>query len=391
MIQGYKMAATIKPFIRCQNVSKKYHVIEGNQFWKILFNDYSHTIDALKDISLEVPKGELVGILGRNGSGKSTFLRVVGGVYSPTSGVINVNGSLSAIYELGVTSNEQLTGRKYAERWLEFCNQCKRQDIKKYVEEIHEFSELDSFFDDPIYKYSSGMKARLFFAVATAIPGKIYLIDEVLSVGDEYFQAKCWRRLREYFWQGASGILVTHDWTSVIKLCRSAYIFEKGKVETYGLSAKVVQKYLNLEKPTSSNSNFGHHLATCIKGERFQELKITLPVEVQKRGKIHISYSIEMFGIGDGWEHLLHLSNRPTQIINPGVYEVDLTIPALPLDPGEYSLNIFLMQEDELNNNALILTDARSWTYGNGLSLIVGGKNTKGSLNLPLTWKVEAL
>lgn len=373
--------------IKCSSVSKKYHIVEGNQFWKILINDYVDSVEALKEVSMEVPKGELVGILGRNGSGKSTFLRVVGGVYSPSNGIINVSGDLSAIYELGVWGNELLTGRKYAERWLRFCNLCSSTDVKKYIVDIQEFSELEEYFDKPIHQYSTGMKTRLFFAVATAIPGKIYLIDEVLSVGDEYFQAKCWRRLRDYFWQGASGILVTHDWTSVIKLCRKAYVFEKGEVQDSGNSSEVVQRYLGLEKPISNTVNFKESMPKQFFGKSSEDLLMNIPIEVHQQGQVFISYSIEMFGIGDGWEHLLHLENTPTHIIKPGSYQIQIKIPRLPLGTGEYSLNVFLMQQTE--NGKLTFADVRSWTYGNGLSLFVNEGQGKGSLQIPMTWNIE--
>ena len=176
-----------------------------------------------------MPKGQFVGVLGRNGAGKSTLLRVVGGVYAADTGQVMVNGAMSSIYELGLVGNPELTGRTYANRLLTV-HGFPRSQRAAMIADIHEFSELGDRFEDPVLTYSAGMTARLFFSTATAGSYDVYLLDEILAVGDKHFQAKCWRRLRDRISQGASGVLVTHDWAAILRMCETAYVLEGGKV-----------------------------------------------------------------------------------------------------------------------------------------------------------------
>ncbi len=206
--------------LRCTNVEKTFAVQREQRVWRILFGSQRDAkgpvIHALRDISMEVPRGKIVGILGRNGAGKSTLLRLLGQVYSPTSGHIEIFGQVAGLFELGGMGNPNLTGREYAVRYLQFMGAAKR-DLDGILDDIADFSELGEAFDQRIRTYSSGMGARLYFAVATVHQHEIYLIDELLSVGDEHFQAKCWQRMRLRLLNGASGVLVTHDWTAIIK------------------------------------------------------------------------------------------------------------------------------------------------------------------------------
>lgn len=176
----------------CIGVNKVFPIYDEGASWRVIFGRKSNSksINALSDISLEVPKGKFVGILGHNGAGKSTLLRTLGGVYSPTSGQIKSEGYISSLFELGGFGNRYLTGREYATRLLRF-HGVKKSELTDLVEGIHDFSELNQSFDQRIQSYSSGMAARLYFATATAIQHDIYLVDEILSVGDEHFQTKC--------------------------------------------------------------------------------------------------------------------------------------------------------------------------------------------------------
>src|SRR3954469_935343 len=221
--------------ITCRGVSKAFALVDGGNAWRLVFGSAKDVpiFQALRDISFDVPKGQFVGVLGRNGAGKSTLLRVIGGVYAADRGSVSVDGALSGLYELGLVGNPELTGRAYADRLLNVHGFSER-DRAAMIADIHEFSELGDRFDDPVLTYSAGMTARLFFSTATAGHYEVYLLDEILSVGDQHFQAKCWRRLRDRVSRGASGVLVTHDWSAILKMCETAHILESGRITFSG-------------------------------------------------------------------------------------------------------------------------------------------------------------
>ncbi len=375
------------PVIECRNVSKTFVVSDGGSFWKlVLRRNPDRVFVALQDVTLNVPKGEFFGLLGRNGAGKSTFLRTVGGVYAPSSGVVVVGEALSGMYELGMAGNDLLTGRGFAKRWLSLSGTAGRR-ASDLLEEISDFSEVGEYFDKPIYTYSSGMKARLFFSVATSLPGQIYLIDEVLAVGDEHFQNKCWRRLRECLADGASGILATHDWTAVLKLCREACVLDRGRIVDRGPSPVVVQRYLGLVPPQAEGGSFARELPGEYRAVSGKDALLMIPVDVKTEAPVLFGCSVESFRRGIGWEHLLHLDLVPVAS-GPGRYDIGMAIPALPLAPGEYSLNLFLNERSA--SGSFFPLDVRSWTYGNDLILIVEGRPRESVMLLPLVWSIAS-
>jgi lipopolysaccharide transport system ATP-binding protein len=372
--------------IECRKVSKAFVLDTSGAFWKLLFaNNGLPTYQALSEINLDVPKGQLVGLLGRNGAGKSTLLRTVGGVYSPDGGRIQVNGSLVGLYELGIGGNLFLTGATFAKRWFAMVGHG-ASPLEGVIAEIREFSELGEAFDRPIRTYSSGMRARLFFSVATALPADLYVIDEMLSVGDEYFQAKCWRRLRERLTNGASGLLATHDWSAILKLCPTCYILENGRVVANGPSPTVVRDYLGSSvEALADGAKFGGELADEFSATSLAPLSIKLPIDVTARGDIKLGASVERFLPGYGWEHVLHLP--PTSIETcMGRNIVELDFDDLRLVAGDYMLALFLvMVTKDGERNA---TDVRSWTYGNALNLRVAGAESLATVRLPMTVEV---
>lgn len=332
-------------------------------------------IEALRDISLEVPRGKIVGILGRNGAGKSTLLRLLGQVYMPTRGHIEVFGVVAGLFELGGMGNPNLTGREYAMRYLRLMG-VETADLTSVLADIVDFSELGDAFDQRIRSYSSGMAARLYFSVATAYQHEIYLIDELLSVGDEHFQAKCWRRMRERLLNGASGVLVTHDWAAIVKLCETACVIDDGTFSFVGPSDQAVVNYLKLPKLSGSGACFGRSLPDEYVVRSGQNLHIELPVDILESGEVDCSISIEMLRVGIGWEIVI-LSDFIRVGELPGNYRVMFEFRSIPLMPGNYSLNIFL-KHARTNGG-----DCRSWTYGNGLRLVVEGVSGNCAVHLP--------
>lgn len=197
---------------------------------------------ALDDLSLEVNHGEVFGIIGRNGAGKSTLLKVISRVLVPTSGRVWVQGAVAPLLELGAGFHPELTGRENVSLNATLLGHSLRETESR-LEEILEFAELGGFIDAPLRTYSSGMAARLGFAVASAWQPEILLVDEVLAVGDEAFKRKCQARIEAFSAAGTTTVLVTHDMTVIEALCRRAAWIEKGRVAAIGLAPEVIRQY----------------------------------------------------------------------------------------------------------------------------------------------------
>jgi len=201
------------------------------------------SVAALRAVSFSVHKGEAFGIIGRNGSGKSTLLKLVSGILKPSSGKLAVNGRIAALIELGAGFHPEITGRENI-----FINGIMlgltRRDIEERYERIVEFSGIREFIDQPVKTYSSGMYVRLGFAVAVHVDPDILLIDEVLSVGDEEFSARCVAKIQEMKYRGVTLLFVTHQLDQVRNLCDRALWLDHGRVEAIGDPMRVVDAYL---------------------------------------------------------------------------------------------------------------------------------------------------
>lgn len=199
----------------------------------ICHKSYHKDFLAVNDITFEVKKGECFGIIGVNGSGKSTTLKMITDVLKPTSGKIEINGKVSALLELGAGFNMDYTGIEniYLNGMVLGYT---KEEIKKLIPEIEKFADIGDFINQPVKTYSSGMFARLAFAVAINIDPDILIVDEALSVGDVFFQAKCYHKFEEFKKQGKTIIFVTHDITSVLKYCDRVMLLDKGKTIKIG-------------------------------------------------------------------------------------------------------------------------------------------------------------
>ena len=368
--------------IDCRTVSKRFVLDVSGTLWKLLRADPSlPSFKALENVNLQVPRGEFVGLLGRNGAGKSTLLRTIGGVFAPDRGVVQINGNLTGLYELGIGGNDHLDGVGFARRWFDIIGTDGR-DIEDLIQEIKDFSELEDAFHRTIRTYSSGMKARLYFSVATALPAEVYVIDEMLSVGDEYFQNKCWRRLRERLGRGASGLLATHDWSAILKLCPTCHIIEHGRVVAGGPSPVIVRDYLgNMKDPLAPGAKFTAALPSHFDAESLQPFEMVIPIEVTVPGQVLFGLSVERFLPGYGWEHVLHRSPEAV-VASEGKHLIEASFQCLRLPAATYSLGLFLIVMTPAGER--LVTDTRSWTYGNALELDVKGMPSESAVRLPL-------
>lgn len=338
---------------------------------------------ALDDISVTVPKGEMLGVLGANGAGKSTLLRSLAGVYHPDGGTVERDGTLASLFEMGGFGNLHITGRQYVRRYMEMHNIPKAQ-CPALIDEIHNFSELGDYFDRKIRTYSAGMATRLYFATATALPKNIYLIDEILSVGDEHFQAKSWARMRDRVARGISGVLVTHDWSAVIKLCRNACILDKGRIVYEGKADDVVASYLRIDVPQSEEARISD--VPDIAQHQDKPLRLTFEITLAKPVEAELSLSVEYLMLGIGWEIVVLSEFLPVGSA-PGTYRVTMGTPYMPLVPGEYGLNLFLSTKPDPATGQRTPLHAMSWTCGNGLALRVEGAACEGLAPFPITWQ----
>lgn len=197
---------------------------------------------ALKDISFKIKKGDRVGIVGLNGAGKSTLLKVISGVLKPTEGKVKISGSIAPLLELGAGFNKQYTGVENIYLYGAMLGHSKAFINEKF-DEIVKFSELGEFIKVPVKNYSSGMKSRLGFAIATIVEPDILILDEVLSVGDAKFRKKSTKKIKSMIENNVTVLFVSHSIDQVLDLCNKAILLEKGHLVAYGTSEEIAELY----------------------------------------------------------------------------------------------------------------------------------------------------
>jgi lipopolysaccharide transport system ATP-binding protein len=242
--------------IKVENISKKYQIGENKTYPTLrdklmelpnrLFKGPKKSKEfwALKDVSFEVKRGEVVGIIGRNGAGKSTMLKILARITEPTSGKITMYGRVASMLEVGTGFNPELTGRENI-----YLNGAiigmKKSEIKAKFQEIIDFADIGNFLDTPVKHYSSGMYVRLAFAISANLDADILLVDEVLAVGDAEFQKKCIGKMSDYSKSGRTVIFVSHNTTAINNICTEALYLSDGKLLFKGKVKQVMEKYLD--------------------------------------------------------------------------------------------------------------------------------------------------
>jgi ABC-type polysaccharide/polyol phosphate transport system ATPase subunit len=265
--------------IQINRLSKRFFLYESPKaFIKELFHPfrkkYHRDFLALDNLSAEINKGDTIGILGRNGAGKSTLLKLITGVLTPTSGNVKVQGKISSLLELGAGFNPALTGIEniYFQGLL---MGMKRQDVDKKIDEIIGFADIGEYINQPVKTYSSGMFARLAFAVSINTDADVLIVDEALSVGDPKFQQKCIRKMQEFKSLGKTILYVSHDTQSMVSFCNKIMWLKNGKLVDYGPAYDVSKKYMSSLFPNkldkglvdisqlSSNQTVWHDVSEC--------------------------------------------------------------------------------------------------------------------------------
>lgn len=310
---------------------------------------------ALKDVSFEVKKGEFFGIVGRNGSGKSTMLKMLANIYQPTSGKLETTGKLVPFIELGVGFNPELTGRENVYLNGALLGFSEKQ-VDAIYDEIVEFSELEKFMDQKLKNYSSGMQVRLAFSVATHAEADILLVDEVLAVGDADFQRKCYDYFRKLKNDKVTVVFVTHDMNAIREYCDRAILIEKSRLVVEGDPEVVAQHYTRMfmEKTNSKENKISGGKRWGDGALRYKDIKVT-PKVVREQKQITISARIKakekienpVFGFSiknSAGQHILGTNSKlkqvkPKTIPEGEEAEVKWEIPHIFGD-GDYSVTL---------------------------------------------------
>lgn len=251
--------------INVDGISKRFEIYENprDRLRQMLWRgrrQFFREFWALRDVSFDVKRGETIGIIGQNGSGKSTLLQIIAGTLNPTGGNITTNGRVAALLELGSGFNPEYTGRENIFMYGSILGMSREQMQEKY-QKIIEFSEIADFIDQPLKTYSSGMYVRLAFSVAIHVDPEVLIVDEALSVGDAFFQAKCMTLMRRLMDDGVTLLFVSHDTSAVKTLCNRAVLLDHGNMIAVGNTEKIVEKYYStfVAKRQKINASSGSH------------------------------------------------------------------------------------------------------------------------------------
>ena len=232
--------------VNVENISREFRKYYQRTFKEFLTDrkakSFNKVFMALQDISFEVKDGSTLGLLGRNGSGKSTLLKIISGVLTPSAGQVTRPVSTAALLELGAGFQPDMTGRENIYLNSSILGRSKK-DTELVIDDIIDFSGISEFIDTPVKFYSSGMYARLGFAIAIHTDPELLLVDEILAVGDAPFQKKCLDRIKQMQNEGTSIILVTHDTSTVENFCDAAVVLDHGKLLAQGDTKSVVAAY----------------------------------------------------------------------------------------------------------------------------------------------------
>jgi homopolymeric O-antigen transport system ATP-binding protein len=375
--------------ILVKNLSKRYDIGRVHSLFSRTGRrtEVDRSLWALSDVSLEIKMGEVVGIIGRNGAGKSTFLKILSRITEPTSGYVEIRGRLSSLLEVGSGFHPELTGRENI-----FLNGAimgmKEQQIIRRFDEIVAFAEVERFIDTPIKRYSSGMYVRLAFAVAAHLEPDILLIDEVLAVGDSAFQRKCLGTMDQAAKRGRTILFVSHNIAAIESLCRVAYMFEHGKIVKYGETAEVIEAYVSsgaMLSRTPLSRRADRRGTGRVRFTHFELRSDNNPIDAIQSGKDvefvveyttdggalkNVEVSIDLFT--QAGQCMLIMNNRMVGSdfeCVPEAGRISCKVKSFPLAPGRYYITLFCTIRGTIADwiqEAVYLTVEAGDFYGTG-------------------------
>jgi lipopolysaccharide transport system ATP-binding protein len=321
----------------------------------------SNYVWSLKDICLDIEKGEVVGIVGKNGAGKSTLLKLLSKVTSPTEGSIKLKGKIASLLEVGTGFHPELTGRENI-----FLNGAilgmRKAEIQRKLNDIIAFAGVERYIDTPVKRYSSGMYVRLAFAVAAHLESDILIIDEVLAVGDAEFQKKCIGKMKEVSQnEGRTVLFVSHNMDAIARLCTKCMYLKNGRLISYGPTNEILQEYISTE--TKTNAEVIYDLATAPGNDIVQLVearildenkKQKVSFEIDQQVGIQMTFQVHQptndlvggFNLYNQQDiHILssHDTHNKETIYEPGIYRTTLWIPANFLSEGLHYCGVALM------------------------------------------------
>jgi lipopolysaccharide transport system ATP-binding protein len=360
--------------IQTDQLSKQYQIGEMQSAYgtlrdtlasgarRLVRRDHSQHVEdiwALRDVSLEVPEGQVLGVIGKNGAGKSTLLKILTRITTPTSGTAEIHGRVGSLLEVGTGFHPELTGRENV-----FLNGSvlgmKRREIQSKFDEIVEFSGVQRFIDTPVKRYSSGMSVRLAFSVAAHLEPEILLVDEVLAVGDAEFQRRCLGRMEDLSQSGRTVLFVSHQMQAVTQLCDRAILLEQGEIALDGSAEYVVAEYLQLVGGSSSERTWPEDSApgdTVVRllavrvvdedGDVVSSVDVRKPVGIEMTFRVLRDSGRSVFPkikIYDARRNVafnaLDTSSRWQHQTTPGVYVSTAWIPANLLNEGLIAVDV---------------------------------------------------
>jgi lipopolysaccharide transport system ATP-binding protein len=380
--------------VRFDAVSKRYRLdaaargagAAGRDFW------------AVRDISFDVQHGETLGLIGHNGAGKSTILKLLSRITAPTEGTITLNGRLAALIEVGAGFHPDLTGRENIFLSGAILGMRRREIVAK-LERIIEFAGVGSFIDMPVKRYSSGMFVRLGFSIAAHLEADILLVDEVLAVGDAAFQMQCYDRINELRRAGTTMIFISHDLPSVARLCDRVALISAGRLAAAGTAAHVIGEYQQLVASAPVREVAGvtpapHAGAARITNVRFHDeeggevlatstgsrlrARVDVDVEAPVRDAV-----IEVFYYSrDG--RTLHCQQSTALSgdaidLEPGRRGIEFTCVELGLQPGIYAIGAAIRERHG--------SGTLDWWYGSRVLFVEPGKSVRGYFYAPHEWR----
>jgi len=375
-----------------RGISAPFRALTGRANDKVAKEEL-YTFWALREVSFDVEQGDVIGIIGRNGAGKSTMLKILSRITSPTEGAVTIRGRLASLLEVGTGFHPELTGRENI-----FLNGAilgmRRTEISARFDEIVAFAEIEKFLDTPVKHYSSGMYVRLAFAVAAHLDPEILVVDEVLAVGDLSFQKKCLGKMSEVSRGGRTVLFVSHNMAAIENLCTRGVVLHQGQLAFDGKSKEAIQYYLN---SLSVRSGTGHVVELDGVGDRRsivapllrrleflteneQPLTEGMPIGSRLKVKVHFDLPklTASFNVGLGFNnnygqriftaHSVFEPNR-WEKEHQGAQVLSCEIPSFTLTPGEYTVKVWLdlkSSEADAIEDAAKITVLESDFYGTG-------------------------
>lgn len=361
----------------------------------------THDFWALREVSFEVGRGETLGLIGHNGAGKSTILKLLSQITTPTEGEIRLAGRVAALIEVGSGFHPELTGRENVFLSGSILGM-KRREIQAKFDRIVQFSGVADFIDTPVKWYSSGMYVRLGFAVAAHLEPDILLVDEVLAVGDAAFQAQCIERLNELRRSGMTMMFISHDLVSIEKLCDRVALMERGRLVASGAPQEVVTAYQHMTASSHTAAMAGASspagpAAARISGVTFHDEQgvevLSAHTGEPLRARVH--YAVEE-AVSDAQVELFYYS-RDGRVLHcqqstavsggeltlvPGRGAIEFTMPGLGLQPGVYAIGATVRERAGAGTI--------DWFYGRTVLHVQPGRNVRGHFFTPHEWRLVA-